>query len=259
MMFHIYIGFNHHNSIVFHHHLHHLHHHHNSMYSTTITTNTTTTTAAAATTTTATTILLFFTTATTTFLLFSTTTTTTTTTTTILLFSTTTTATTTILLFSTTTTTTILLFSTTTTTTTTFLLFYDRIGNHIKRDTGESVPFEFGILLLTLHFCLSRSAHFYKKKSAISWFTPTQETQNSCVGSRPRRLSTLVVNLSGTPCQNYKILMPVIFNSFYDHVSSSKEHFTFLSSLNLLPRTSTSVSSRDSHSRTDTRISSDSF
>ena len=98
-----------------------------------------------------------------------------------------------------------------------------------------------------------------KKKSAISWFTTTQETQNSCVGSRPRRLSTLVVNLSGTPRQNYKILMLVIFNLFYDHVSSSKEQFTFLSSLNLLPRTSASVSSRESHSRTDTRVSSDSF
>ena len=38
----------------------------------------------------------------------------------------------------------------------------------------------------------------YKKKSAVSWFTPVQETKNSCVGSKPRRLSTLVVNLSGT-------------------------------------------------------------
>ena len=56
--------------------------------------------------------------------------------------------------------------------------------------------------------------------------------------------------------QNYKILVPVIFNSFYDHISSSKERSTFPSSLNLLPRTSASVSSRDSHSRIDTRTSS---
>ena len=35
--------------------------------------------------------------------------------------------------------------------------------------------------------------------------------------------------------------MSVIFDSFYDHVSSSKEQSTFPSSLNLLPRTSASV------------------
>ena len=38
-----------------------------------------------------------------------------------------------------------------------------------------------------------------KRKVQFWWFTPVQETKNSCVGSRPRRLSTLVVNLSGIP------------------------------------------------------------
>ena len=30
-------------------------------------------------------------------------------------------------------------------------------------------------------------------KIKVQWFTPVQETKNSCVGSRQRRLSTLVV------------------------------------------------------------------
>ena len=40
------------------------------------------------------------------------------------------------------------------------LLFYHHIEDHIKRDTGESVPFEFGKVLLTHRFCQSSSANF---------------------------------------------------------------------------------------------------
>ena len=69
-----------------------------------------------------------------------------------------------------------------------------------------------------------------------------QETKNSCVGSRPRRISTLVVNLCGTPWQNYKILIPVIFN-FTTMSGVIKNNLPFLHLLTLLPRTSASVSS----------------
>ena len=37
---------------------------------------------------------------------------------------------------------------------------FESIEANIKRDTGESVPFEFGRVLLTLHFRQSRSANF---------------------------------------------------------------------------------------------------
>ena len=74
-----------------------------------------------------------------------------------------------------------------------------------------------------------------KKKSAVSWFTPVQETKNSCVGSRPRRLSTLVVNLSGTPWQNYKILIPVIFNHFTTMSRVVKKNLPFLHLLTCCP------------------------
>ena len=37
---------------------------------------------------------------------------------------------------------------------------FESIEVNIKRDTGETVPFEFGRVLLTLHFRQSRSANF---------------------------------------------------------------------------------------------------
>ena len=37
---------------------------------------------------------------------------------------------------------------------------FESIEVNIKRDTGETVPFELGKVLLTLHFCQSRPANF---------------------------------------------------------------------------------------------------
>ena len=102
-----------------------------------------------------------------------------------------------------------------------------------------------------------------RSKEAIGGLVPQagsgQETKNSCVGSRPRRISTLVVNLCGTPLQNYKILIPAIFNHFTTMSRLVKNNLPSLHLLTLLPRTSASFFSRDSHPRTDTRISSNSF
>ena len=53
--------------------------------------------------------------------------------------------------------------------------------------------------------------------------------------SRPRRLSTLVVNLSGTPWQNYKILIPVIFNHFTTMSRVVKNNLPFLHLLTCCP------------------------
>ena len=67
-----------------------------------------------------------------------------------------------------------------------------------------------------------------KKKSAVSWFTTVQEMKNSCLGSRPRRLSTLVVNLSGTQ-------IPVIFNHFTTMSRVVKNNLPFLHLLTCCP------------------------
>ena len=44
-----------------------------------------------------------------------------------------------------------------------------------------------------------------KRKVQFCGLPQFKKRKTVCVGSRPRRLSTLVVNLSGAPWQNYKI------------------------------------------------------
>ena len=77
----------------------------------------------------------------------------------------------------------ILLHSTTTTATTILLfspllllllLFYRHIGIHIKRDTGEFVPFELREVLLTLHFRQSREL---LKSDMKKIYTPNHKLQ----------------------------------------------------------------------------------
>ena len=74
-----------------------------------------------------------------------------------------------------------------------------------------------------------------KRKVQFRGLPPFKKQKNSCVGSGPKRLSTLVVNLSGTPWQNYKILIPVIFNHFTTMSRVVKNNLPFLHLLTCCP------------------------